>query len=445
MITVLNTNDSGAGSLRQAITDALSGETINFGITGTITLTSAELFINKNLTISGPGAGVVIISSANSFRVFNVDTGIVNISGLTLRDGADTDGGIIYNETTLTLTDIIMTVGNADNGAGIYNTSTVTMTGCEINNCAASNDGGGIWNSGTVIATDLDVTECEANTNGGGVWNSGSFEHNGGEISDNETIASSGGGVYNGGTYEPDEVTIGGNVSPGNGAGIQMAIGGTINVTRSTISNNDPIGIANVTGGTVNVDNSTISGNTTGFYNSGFGSAAFLHSTITQNTFGFITEAGSICDIQNCILAGNTSSDADTEPGDIVSGGHNLFGTTTNPITPATGDQFDLTFEDLIIGDLADNGGPTFTHAVLYGSPALDSGDNTGAPATDQRGFRRIRHVTIDIGAYEAAPFARACIPAGTYCSTSQTVEQLNATALAAAQTLAESQLECDD
>ena len=53
------------------------------------------------------------------------------------------------------------------------------------------------------------------------------------------------------------------------------------------------------------------------------------------------------------------------------------------------------------LGPLQDNGGPTFTHALLQDSPAVDAGDNNGAPATDQRGVSRPQGSTVDIGAYE--------------------------------------------
>src|SRR6476620_5398616 len=61
IITITNTNDSGPGSLRQALADANDGDTINFAVTGAIALTTGELLVNKSLTISGPGAGVLAV------------------------------------------------------------------------------------------------------------------------------------------------------------------------------------------------------------------------------------------------------------------------------------------------------------------------------------------------------------------------------------------------
>src|SRR5215510_14098323 len=84
-ITVMNTNDNGTGSLRQAIIDANAGDTIDFAVTGTITLTTGELLINKDLIISGPDAASLTISGNKASRVFEVAAGkTVSISGLTI-------------------------------------------------------------------------------------------------------------------------------------------------------------------------------------------------------------------------------------------------------------------------------------------------------------------------------------------------------------------------
>jgi hypothetical protein len=98
IITVTNGNDSGAGSLRQAITAASPGDTINFAPSvTTVNLTSGELAIDKNLTITGPGANRLTVQrSANFvyFRVFNVSSSsvTVSISGITISNGVGQDG-----------------------------------------------------------------------------------------------------------------------------------------------------------------------------------------------------------------------------------------------------------------------------------------------------------------------------------------------------------------
>src|SRR6185369_5831269 len=97
--TVTTTDDDGPGSLRDAIANAAPGETINFTSVGTITLTSGELLIDKDLIISGPGAdNLVIQRSADNgtpnFRIFHVSPGFtVTISGLTVSNGRDDVGG----------------------------------------------------------------------------------------------------------------------------------------------------------------------------------------------------------------------------------------------------------------------------------------------------------------------------------------------------------------
>src|SRR5687767_3993814 len=89
-LTVTNTNDSGAGSLRQAIAAAAQmNDVIVFasGVTGTVTLTSGELFFTKSLAINGPGATNLTISGNNTSRVFSVISGVITISGLRIANG----------------------------------------------------------------------------------------------------------------------------------------------------------------------------------------------------------------------------------------------------------------------------------------------------------------------------------------------------------------------
>jgi hypothetical protein len=87
-ITVTNTNDSGPGSLRQALANANDGDTIGFAVTGTISLTRGELVIDKNIIISGPGPGVLTVArspQAADFRIFNIlPSHTAEIDGLTI-------------------------------------------------------------------------------------------------------------------------------------------------------------------------------------------------------------------------------------------------------------------------------------------------------------------------------------------------------------------------
>ena len=95
--TVTNANDSGAGSLRQALADANDGDTIDFSITtpATITLTSGVLEVNRSVTISGPGADQLSVNGNPTIRVFHIATGkTVTIAGLTITNGSGHGGGI---------------------------------------------------------------------------------------------------------------------------------------------------------------------------------------------------------------------------------------------------------------------------------------------------------------------------------------------------------------
>src|SRR5437762_492944 len=136
--TVTTTADDGPGSLRDAIAGAAPGETINFATGNIITLTNGVLSIDKDLIISGPGASSLLIqrsiaSGTPDFRIFDVLAGNVTISGLTVSNGRDDDGGGIYNQADLTLTDCAV-IGNfaTESGGGIFNTSLMSISNCVV-------------------------------------------------------------------------------------------------------------------------------------------------------------------------------------------------------------------------------------------------------------------------------------------------------------------------
>jgi hypothetical protein len=253
----------------------------------------------------------------------------------------------------------------------------------------------------------------------------------------------SGGGIFNEGTLVLNTSVVGSNVAQGGngvgrGGGIANTLG-TVTLDRSTISSNS-VGVAGAspgTGGGLANDtgslvacNTTISGNVAtggtvpanppqgGGIVNGVGSVMMNNSTITANivTGSFLPDGGALFNyagvvegLRNNILAGNaaTTDVFNGQQGDILSSGFNLFGATNGIVTAGPGDRFNLTALQLVLGPLQDNGGPTFTHALLCGSPAINNGGGAGCGQTDQRGFPRIVGGAIDIGAYEynnAAP-----------------------------------------
>jgi len=461
--------DSGPGSLRATIANAVPGETIFFAVSGAITLTSGELLIDKDLIISGPGAAILSVqrsaaAGTPAFRIFNVQSGIVAISGLTVNNGHADVGGGINNATTFTLRECVIGGNSAsERGGGINNFSTLTMANCIIHDNSATggtNDvvGGGINSQGTLVAMN-----CVVSSNfvagvmpfggfGGGILNNGTLAFTNSMIIGNAAIGGAesgggGGGIDNEGTLTLHTTTVsynsatGGPVTGGSGQGGGILnVFGTVTLDRSTVSGNSATGgnaidayfggaahgggIAN-NFGTVTVENSTVSGNRVsggvsargpgmafggGIFNAS-GSVTLDHATIAANSVpagivesgGGFANVGGVVELKDTILAANiaTLDFVNLLAGDFHSGGFNLIGSTNVPVPPGPSDQFNITATALRLGPLQDNGGPTFTHALLCGSPAIDAGDNTDAPATDQRGFPRIVRGVIDIGAFE--------------------------------------------
>src|SRR5581483_1623542 len=136
--TVTNTNDSGAGSLRAALAAAGNGDTINFAPSledQTIALTSGQLNITKNITITGLGANELTVSGSGSSRVFDVSSGVTaSISGLAIANGLADQGGGVLNAGNLSLSGVALTGNEAlgDSattglGGGIYNEAGATL------------------------------------------------------------------------------------------------------------------------------------------------------------------------------------------------------------------------------------------------------------------------------------------------------------------------------
>jgi hypothetical protein len=378
-ITVTNTNDSGPGSLRQALADANDGDTIEFAVTGTIGVTSGELAVDASVTISGPGADLLTVSTGLQFaRVFHVmPSHTVTIEGVTVSGGLHA-GGIYNDQATLTLANCIVSHNYAGYGGGIYSNGTLTiMNSSIIYNCACESGegyGGGINAGGTLTIIDSTVS-------------------------------------YNYAITPSPEQGYGGAISFG---------GGTLTIMGSTISGN----FASLTGGGISGDgtitNSTISGNTAGGgkdHRPGSGGGIFSgalaisNSTITGNTawgddfkgpgLGGGIDSGGTVTITNSVLSNNSATKGDNTYGLVNSLGYTLC----NDNCDLNHGPGDLINTDPVLGPLQDNGGPTFTHELLSGSPAIDAGEPnfTPPPWYDQRGsnFWRVRNDRIDIGSFE--------------------------------------------
>lgn len=192
-----------------------------------------------------------------------------------------------------------------------------------------------------------------------------------------------------------------------------LHVHGTANVNRVLFFNNS----STVEGGAIHfhgadggsLTNITVTGNTSGIDGGGLWTDTSI--TITNSTFtlnhanndggGIVADAGTIT-ISNTIVSDNTATTANPDvDGNFSSNGFNLI----KDITGGTGFGSDISGVSANLGGLADNGGPTRTHALLAGSPALNAGTTSGAPAVDQRGITR--DAVPDIGAFEytASPF----------------------------------------
>jgi predicted outer membrane repeat protein len=237
---VSDCNGSGAGSLPAVVAAATSGDTITFSVTcpssSPITLAST-IDINTNLTIDGPGASELVVSGNNAVEDFDVPSGVTaTISGISIEDGNNDDGGGIVNSGTLTVTNSMIS-GNTSSGlygGGIYNNEgTLTVTDSTLSNNNAVERGGAIYSiEGNLTIVDITVSGNTSDL-GGGIYNGtdGMTSITDSTISGNSAEAN-GGGVYNVGYLEVTESTFSGNsattgVDVDNDAG-SLSLAGTI-------------------------------------------------------------------------------------------------------------------------------------------------------------------------------------------------------------------------
>ena len=368
---------------------------------------AGDLDITDDLVLDGAGAESTIVDGAQLDRVFHVDPGLKEISvelhGITIRNGKSvlisfvlSDGGGLllgapytlggpYPSGSVTLVDCVVRDNSTEGGGGGLgnNAGTMTLIRTQVLSNLSGRGAGGIANTDLGKLTLIDSTVADNTTAqvGGGIF-SGEFD-----IAEKTSVrlfsstvsgntGQSGGGVYiNRGLFEARNCTISGNTSTGPGSyGGGLFLSGSL--SQSTISS------------------CTITGNHSSLPNSGGGGGGITAATNTA--------------LQNTLIAGNTTAGGGPDcVGTLTSGGHNLIGDKSG--CALTGNTVGtITGKDPLLAPLANNGGPTATHALLAGSPAIDSGDpaspggpGTACPSTDQRGFLRPRGKGCDIGAVE--------------------------------------------
>jgi hypothetical protein len=450
-LVVTNLNDSGAGSLRDAVTLAqatLPGNDIVFatGLTGTIVF-STEIAINKPLTITGPtGSPGITLSGNSAVRIFHIGLAApsqaspVLLSNLTILDGRAAPGSAFGGGIRCASALIALTLNN------------VTFTGCAS---IGTGSGGALQLTNASSAT---ITNCTFSTNSSPAGASAI------NIQVPTTISGS---------------TFTGNTCVNGGAGLSVANGAPLTVSNSTFSNNTCTGASGVGFGagicifgeaaaTHNITGCTFSGNSAAdgagvmYINITTGATSVLNltnCTISGNSnttgafggggllvYGNLATSNLTCNLTNCTLSGNTAPAATagttistngvaaaqctiTYRNTIIAGagttniGANGAATSTltslnnNLCTDATGNLIaanDLPSTAANLGALANNGGPTQTHMPQPNSAAIDKGRAITGITTDQRGTAKpIDSALItnasngdgsDIGSVEAPP-----------------------------------------
>ncbi|MCI0711988.1 MAG: hypothetical protein L0154_17675, partial [Chloroflexi bacterium] len=234
--TVTNTNDSGAGSLRQAIIDAngsAGADVINFSVAGTITLGS-QLDVTGDLTINGGG---ITLNGNNATRIMGVGSGAtVVLNNLSFQSGSDPmgAGGAIINNIggTLTITNSTFIVNQAGFGGAIVNDGTLTITTSTFTDNLSFGNRGAIANSGTLTITSSTFKDNRALGSGGAIGNGGIVVITNSTFSGNTAVA--GGAIFSFGTVTITSSSFSGNTDSSGGGALYLS-NGTINVASSLI------------------------------------------------------------------------------------------------------------------------------------------------------------------------------------------------------------------
>jgi CSLREA domain-containing protein len=437
MITVTTTadelNQNGNCSLRESIqaanTDAAvdacpagSGTDTIILPSGFYTLTIAgyyesanqtgSLDVSSSLNIQGAGAANTTIDGGGTTlhdTVFWILAGRVTISGATIQNGkpgnlAGAGGVFVEPQANLTLQNVVLKDNVSYAGAAISNGGQLTVINSVISNNRSLQFGGGGIQTGTGTALTVTnssiISNTAVNNGGGGIRNFGSAIIENSNILSN-TTSSGGGGIDSSGTLKIYDSTLAGNTASDGGGGLVINNSGLATLTNSTISGNSANsnggGLADGSSGAIYLNNVTVTSNTV---SSGGGGGIYASNNIYS---------------KNTLIAANTDTSGQSPDcsGALVLQGYNLIQDVTG--CAISGDTTTvITGTAPSLGPLQNNGGASLTHALLAGSPAIDSGNPSGCTtelgnglAFDQRGFPRAldgdgnSSAICDIGAYE--------------------------------------------
>jgi predicted outer membrane repeat protein/parallel beta-helix repeat protein len=381
-------------------------------------ITASTITENSTSGTSGDGGGIF---SKSSLWIDHT-----TISG----NASSSGGGGIYCLGSAQITDSKISYNSADDrggGLNIRDTGSLSLTRTVVSDNSAYLSGGGIVSAASATIAGCVVTGNQAYA-AGGITCGGVLMIRDSRITGNSATGSNGGGIISSGALSLINSTVNSNEAAQDGGGAYCY--GDVSVGSSTISNN----IASRSGGgiaavkSVNLSNSTVSLNTAASSAGGVwcrgSSATISQSTIYRNQSsgvggGVFMESGALS-LNGSIVAGNfaqSGTDATGLLGASIQARFSLIGNNSGSgLAPAPvgspdangnliGGATSQTMIDPKLGPLADNGGPTRTHAVLPGSPALNTGDPNanGLSQFDQRGapFARVFSGRIDMGAYE--------------------------------------------